>query len=229
MPDNNSPILNKENIRSFGRIKYRTINDKKLFLINNLLPRISVDISKEIKIHKLFNSLEINKTVLEIGSGDGEFIAHMAKNNPNTGFIASEVFYNGIASLLTQIDNYDIKNIRIFNGDARLLIDKLPKNIIDSIFVLFPDPWPKNKHNKKRIINNKFLISCNKISSINSSIEIVTDHGNYAEWIENHIKNCPFLRRKKDSYFEKINFQTKYQKKAIEKAGNINIFSCDFI
>lgn len=230
MSKNYLPILSNDHIRSFGRIKSRNLSEYKLSLIKNLLPRISIDISKTINPYSLFNDSNIKEIILEIGFGSGDYIAYMAKNNPQIGFIGTEVFVNGIASLLGKIEKDNISNIKIFNGDARLLINQLSNNCINLIFILFPDPWPKKKHHKKRLIQNEFLTFCKKIiHPENGSIEIVTDHKDYQDWIENHISNCCFLEKQQKDYYSETNFQTKYQKKAIRESRDIKIFSYKFL
>ena len=86
---------------------------------------------------------------LEIGFGAGEHLIWQAKNNPDVEFIGSEVFINGIASLVSGISKESIENIRLWSGDGRSLIDSLPNEAVERVFILFPDPWPKSRHKKR--------------------------------------------------------------------------------
>lgn len=89
---------------------------------------------------------------LEIGFGSGEHLAYQAVAHPDIGMIGAEVFINGIAGLLARIDQGGIDNIRIHPDDARPLIDQLKARSLDKVFVLFPDPWPKRRHEERRLL-----------------------------------------------------------------------------
>ena len=90
---------------------------------------------------------------LEIGFGGGEHLAQQAEQHPQIGFIGCEVFENGIVKLLAQIERRRLDNIRIFADDARLMIAAMPPASVDRVFILFPDPWPKRRQHKRRIVS----------------------------------------------------------------------------
>jgi len=94
---------------------------------------------------------------LEIGFGSGEHLAHQALQNPGINFIGCETFLDGCGALIRKIAAEKIANIRIWNDDARLLLAKLPNDSISKVFILFPDPWPKKRHNKRRLIGAETL------------------------------------------------------------------------
>ena len=94
---------------------------------------------------------------LEIGFGGGEHLAALAKASPDTAFIGAEPFINGIVSLLRHIDEQNLKNIRIWPDDVRLILDDLPESSFTSVYVMFPDPWPKTRHAKRRIFSPSML------------------------------------------------------------------------
>ena len=94
---------------------------------------------------------------LEIGFGGGEHLAHQAKNNPDVGFIGCEPFVNGVAMLLGKIEREKIANIRIYPGDVRDLFDVLPEKSIAKAFLLYPDPWPKKRHHRRRFVTPDHL------------------------------------------------------------------------
>ena len=133
---------------------------------------------KEIKnFDHLFSLNETN--ILEIGFGDGKNILHQAINNPEKNFYGLEVYQNGIASTLRQIKLHNLNNIFLIYGDARDFLNKLKKPILDYIFILFPDPWPKKKHWKRRLINKDFLFQAKNSLKNKGQIIIRTDWEDY--------------------------------------------------
>jgi len=120
---------------------------------------------------------------LEIGFGGGEHLALQAQCRPEVGFVGCEVFENGVVKLLAQIVHHSIDNIRIFANDARLLIASLPRGSIDRVFILFPDPWPKHRHHKRRIITRQTLDRLAEIMNDNGELRIATDDSDYLCWI----------------------------------------------
>ena len=98
-----------------------------------------------------------SKLVLEIGFGNGENTLRLAKNNPDTLYIGSEVYQAGIGYLLGEVLKDDINNIKITSGDIRLLFEDIKSPIFDDVVVICPDPWPKLKHHKRRMLNREFL------------------------------------------------------------------------
>src|SRR5690606_18308602 len=94
---------------------------------------------------------------LEIGFGRGEHLAAQAMAHPQVNFIGCEPFLNGVAGLLQEIDAKGLKNIRIFNEDARRLLPRLADASVDRLFLLYPDPWPKLRHHKRRFVSRENL------------------------------------------------------------------------
>ena len=107
------------------------------------------------RLSKLLPEKKIN--ILEIGFGDGNNLIEKAMANSNMNFYGIEVFKSGIASVLKQVQIHDLKNICLFYGDAKDFLEKIEKSFFDFIFILFPDPWPKKKHWKRRLIDQNFL------------------------------------------------------------------------
>ena len=138
-------------------------------------------------------SKHFDKCYLEIGFGNAENIIFQAINNPSYLFIGSEVYMSGIGTLISSIKENNIKNIKIFSDDIRLLLDQSPKKVFDSVIIICPDPWPKEKHHKRRLINKSFLEMVHDFMKDNSNIYISTDWENYAESIsELFVKNKLF-------------------------------------
>lgn len=138
-------------------------------------------------------SKHFDKCYLEIGFGNAENIIFQAINNPSYLFIGSEVYMSGIGTLISSIKENNIKNIKIFSDDIRLLLDQSPKKVFDSVIIICPDPWPKEKHHKRRLINKSFLEMAHDFMKDDSNIYISTDWENYAESIsELFVKNKLF-------------------------------------
>ncbi len=138
-------------------------------------------------------SKHFDKCYLEIGFGNAENIIFQAINNPSYLFIGSEVYMSGIGTLVSSIKENNINNIKIFSDDIRLLLDQSPKKVFDSVIIICPDPWPKEKHHKRRLINKSFLEMVHDFMKDNSNIYISTDWENYAESIsELFVKNKLF-------------------------------------
>ena len=138
-------------------------------------------------------SKHFDKCYLEIGFGNAENIIFQAINNPGYLFIGSEVYMSGIGTLISSIKENNINNIKIFSDDIRLLLDQSPKKVFDSVIIICPDPWPKEKHHKRRLINKSFLEMVHDFMKDDSNIYISTDWENYAESIsELFVKNKLF-------------------------------------
>src|SRR3982751_767763 len=120
-------------LSSFGRMhsKHVSANQKKLF--ENLLPLLKFDPAH----------MPNAPLWLEIGYGGGEHLLYQAENNPQIFFVGCEVFDKGIAQMLQKIEKSKVRNVHLFTDDARLLLEKIPDESIDKVFILFPDPWPK--------------------------------------------------------------------------------------
>ena len=146
-------------------------------------------------------SKHFDKCYLEIGFGNAENIIFQAINNPSYLFIGSEVYMSGIGTLVSSIKENNINNIKIFSDDIRLLLDQSPKKVFDSVIIICPDPWPKEKHHKRRLINKSFLKMVYDFMKDDSNVYISTDWENYAESIsELFEKNKLFMPSSNKSF-----------------------------
>ena len=202
------PILdNKKNIRSFGRINGRGVDENVKNKLNEKLTKYSFDI----------NNIDINGTnYLEIGFGYGESIAERAPQTKSVNYIGCETYTKGVLNLLNLMEQHNVENIRIFNGDARLLLEALPDKVLDKVFILFPDPWPKKKQNKRRIIGDDFLILLSKKIKTGGTLFFASDIDSYVDWSlekvgNNHSFSLISNTKQEPSWWVK----TKYQQKAI--------------
>ncbi len=127
---------------------------------------------------------DAERVIMEIGTGMGEASAEIAATFPETGFLAVEVHKPGIGALLVRINDLGLQNIRIINDDARVVLEHLvPNESIDAFHLYFPDPWPKTKHWKRRIVQPDFVDLIAKKLKPGGYIHIATDWVPYAEWI----------------------------------------------
>jgi len=157
-----------------------------------LLPRLAINLppSGRLDTAGLFGNARFS-IWLEIGFGGGEHLAQLAEQHPQTGFIGCEVFENGIVKLLAQIERRRLDNIRIFPDDARLIIAALPTASVDRVFILFPDPWPKRRQHKRRIVSHATLDGLAEIMTDDAELRIATDDAGYLSWILEHITAHP--------------------------------------
>ncbi|HXU59039.1 MAG TPA: tRNA (guanosine(46)-N7)-methyltransferase TrmB [Verrucomicrobiae bacterium] len=131
---------------------------------------------------------------LEIGFGAGEHLAWQAAAHPEVLLVGCEVYRNGIASLLTQIESRALPNIRIWAEDARDLIDRLPDRSVERVFLLFPDPWPKSRHAERRFIGPANLDSLARIMTPGAELRVATDDPTYLAWTLEHLPAHPDFR-----------------------------------
>ncbi len=221
-------IKNKEynpRLRWFGRHIGPGLSSADKQAIDKLLPQYEItpfEISSNgfLPLKDIFPQKEIR---LEIGFGSGEHLFKQAKANPDTGFIGCEPFLNGVAALLKKIEKEAITNIRIWAGDARTLMDVMEDNILDAVFILFADPWPKRRHNRRRFINQENLDQLSRLLKKKALLRFASDHKDYIPWAVGQIVAHPHFRwlahQPHDWLTEpKDHFSTRYQQKAAQKA-----------
>jgi tRNA (guanine-N7-)-methyltransferase len=119
---------------------------------------------------------------LEVGFGGGEHLAAQAALHPDTGFIGCEPFANGVAKLLSAVDARALRNVRVEPDDARDILERLPDEKLSTVFVLFPDPWPKLRHHKRRFIQPATLTQIARVLRKGGELRVATDHADYARW-----------------------------------------------
>ncbi len=210
-------------IRSFGRIKSRKLSDHKKFLLENLLPKY--EINDDFLAQK---NNDFAKKSFEIGFGFGDFLFEKAKANPTEIFIGCEPHINGVVNLLGKLEKEPLKNVKISLNDSRLLLQKFDDEFFDEFRILFPDPWPKIKHFKRRLIDADFLdnLLAKKLKK-GAKLTIATDHDSYKTWILSEIlksKSFEWGASSKQDWqvFPDDWVETKYQKKA-RSEGRVSV------
>lgn len=173
----------REKHRFFGRRQGRKLRAGRLALMEELLPklRVPLEAGRPLDPWALFAPRPV-RLWLEIGFGAGEHTAWQAANHPDVGIIASEVFVNGVASLLRHVAERQLANIRIHPEDARPLLAALPEACLDRVFLLHPDPWPKARHAERRFVSQANLDQLARVMAAGAELRIATDHPIYKVW-----------------------------------------------
>lgn len=207
----------------FGRRKGKGMSKAKEDLIATRMSEfeIKLPISGKIDFEKLFD-FKPSKYIFEIGYGDGEHIVNMALKNPDVAFIGTEVFINGNASILKKIIENNIKNIRIFPDDVNLLFPYIPSNIFDTIFVLYPDPWPKNRNQERRMINKNNIELFANFLKAKGNLFVASDHPVYIPWVLFVMQNQNFFnwtaKTSSDFTTPPVDWETtRYEQKALNE------------
>jgi tRNA (guanine-N7-)-methyltransferase len=167
----------------FGRRKGHPLRTRQVALFGTLLPKLTLDLSTRAPadLNTLFVP-PLDKLRLEIGFGGAEHLIAQAKANPHIGFIGSDGFENAIGKALTAIESNMLSNIRLHFGDASELIDWLPDGVLSRIDMLYPDPWPKRRHWKRRFIQDDNLKRLARILKRGGELRFATDIADYAAY-----------------------------------------------
>lgn len=174
-------VGDRKTIRTYGRRKGHRLSARKQRLVDETLPplRLAMHASAPAPLTGLF-CVPVSQVWLEIGFGAGEHLAWQAEANPGVGIIGCEPYLNGVAALLASIEERSFENIRIWDGDAREVLDWLPDTSISRVFVLHPDPWPKARHHKRRLVSPETLEVFARVMVAGAELRVATDIGDYA-------------------------------------------------
>ena len=170
-------------LRTFGRIKSRPIKPRQAALFDTLLPSIAVPDPTAGPVDPRVLMPEATEAWLEIGFGGGEHLAAQAAAHSDIGLLGVEPFINGVAKLLRTVEQQGLANVRVLMDDARLLLAALPDASLARAFVLFPDPWPKARHHKRRIVNAATLAELARVLAPEAELRLATDDPDYARWM----------------------------------------------
>ncbi len=174
----------------FGRRSGKRLHRGQDRLFRDRLPALAIALPEgRLDLDRLFPDRP--RRVIEIGYGGGEHLARLAAENPQTGFIGCEVFSGGIAKLLEAIEAQKLANIRLFADDALKLLVKLPDAALDAAYLLYPDPWPKSRHHKRRFVSPTTLGALARVLKPGAVFRFATDIEDYADWTLAHILRTP--------------------------------------
>ena len=179
--------------RVYGRRRGRTLRGKASELYEPGLAALRVELSEApdgIDPAGLFETPP-SAVWLEIGFGGGEHLAAQALAHPEIGFIGCEPFINGVSSLIVLLDAQESRNVRIVSEDARLLLRALPEGSIARAFLLFPDPWPKRRHEGRRFVNQEALDLLAHALADDAEFRVATDHAVLQDWMPARIAEHP--------------------------------------
>ncbi len=170
----------------YGRRRGRKLHAGKRELMAATLPEFAIDLDDGLKQPRDLFDPPVTRLWLEIGFGTGEHLAAQARAHPDVGLIGCEPFLNGVATLVEAIDADALENIRVFADDARDMLDALPDASIERCFILFPDPWPKRRHHRRRFISTANLDSLARVLADGAELRLASDHREYVRWMLFH-------------------------------------------
>lgn len=167
----------------------------------------------------------LDEVWLEVGFGGGEHLLWQAQNNPNVGFIACEPFIDGVVKVIDGADRRGLDNIRIYADDVRTVLEWMPAAAISRAFILFPDPWPKARHHKRRLVDADFVAMLARVMKPGSELRLATDIPDYARKMLLAVRSDPRFawtaRRPADWRERPADWPaTRYEAKAIREGRN---------
>jgi tRNA (guanine-N7-)-methyltransferase len=166
----------------FGRRHGHKLRSRQAELLETLLPRLALDLSvKAGDLRGLF-PVPVDAVRLEIGFGGGEYLVAQAEANPHAGFLGIEPFVNGMAKALSAIAERKLANVRLHHGDATDVLAWLPSGALAGVDLLYPDPWPKRRHWKRRLVQDASLIEIARVLQTGGQFRFATDIADYAAW-----------------------------------------------
>jgi tRNA (guanine-N7-)-methyltransferase len=172
--------LAEKRFQFYGRRKGKSLRRHHSGLMEHLLPHLRVALGDPL-------SGVGARRWLEIGFGGGEHLAHQAALHPEVSFIGAEPFINGVAKLLALVEEKNLANVKIHDSDARPLLEALPPASFERIYLLYPDPWPKARHNKRRFVSAGTLSQFHRILAPQGLFLFASDIADYLAWTREHV------------------------------------------
>jgi tRNA (guanine-N7-)-methyltransferase len=229
-PDSTTDATQDSSRRLYGRRKGRPLRKRKSSLIDTLLPGLAIPVpqpGERLDPAALF-ARPVDDVWLEVGFGSGHHLAWQAEQRPSVGHIGAEPFVNGVAALLSLVDQGKLDNVRVLPDDARPLLDALPDASIGRAFVLFADPWPKKRHWERRFIGPDNLPRLARVLKDGAELRLASDDMGLVRWMLEHTIRHPDFewtaRFPRDWRERPADWPaTRYEQKAIE-AGRKPVF-----
>jgi tRNA (guanine-N7-)-methyltransferase len=178
-------------LRTYGRTKSRVLKPRQARLLETLLPGLS---TPPAPFEPRALAPEAAEIWLEVGFGAGEHLVGQAGRRPDVLLLGAEPFLNGLAAALGRIEDLGLVNVRLHGGDARALMANLPAGSLTRLFVLFPDPWPKTRHWKRRLVEPAFVAEAARLLKPGGRLRLATDWADYADWTLEQFGRSPTFR-----------------------------------
>lgn len=192
-PDHQLPKTRSGEPRAFfGRRSGKKLHGGQQAVFDATLPGLEIKLSGRLDPRALFP--DAGKIIIEIGYGGGEHLGLEASRNPETGYIGCEVFTGGIGKMVQTIAAGNLRNIRLFTDDALKLLMELPDASVDEVYLLYPDPWPKTRHHKRRFVSPTTLAELERVIRPGGLFHFASDIEDYANWTLAHIARAPAFR-----------------------------------
>jgi tRNA (guanine-N7-)-methyltransferase len=192
----------------YGRRTGKTLRRHHSELMDQLLPHLRVALADPL------GGLGTRRW-LEIGFGGGEHLAHQAELHPDISFIGAEPFVNGVAKLLALVEEKNLTNVKVHDHDARPLLEALPASSFERIYLLYPDPWPKSRHNKRRFVSEETLAHFHRLLQPDGLFLFASDIDDYVSWTRSHVAQHGGFTEEGDPAEPYENWiETRYENKA---------------
>lgn len=189
-PDHQLPKTRSGEPRAFfGRRSGKKLHGGQQAIFDASLPALEIVLDGPLDPRSLFP--QARQIVVEIGYGGGEHLALEAGLHPDTGYIGCEVFTGGIGKMVQTIAANGLGNIRLFTDDALKLLLAMPDASLDAVFLLYPDPWPKTRHHKRRFVSPTTLAELARVIRPGGCFYFATDIEDYANWTLAHVLRAP--------------------------------------
>ena len=220
--------MENRRIQTYGRKKARGLSQTQNDALKVVLEKYRVVVpDTQINLAGLFTRQNYKKLVVEKGFGHGEHLIEIAENNKDCAFIGCEPFENGVARATIKLKETGLENVKIYMGDSRALLDKAAPSSIDEFDIMFPDPWPKKRHIKRRLVSLEFLEVMFSLLTNYGIIKLASDCEHYINFVLENIelfnkKHGPLLLISSNS-LEKLSNKpenwgsTRYEQKALSK------------
>lgn len=195
----------------YGRRKGKPLRRTHVGLMETLLPQVAVDLAAPL-------NRALAHCWLEIGFGGGEHLAHQASLNPGVTMLGAEPYLNGVAKILAEIEARKLSNVRVHHGDARLLLQSLPDQCFERVYLLYPDPWPKPRQQKRRFINTENLVQIHRVLKPLGQFWFASDIEDYVHWTRQHVAANSGFAEDGDALQPFENWtRTRYEAKAVRE------------
>ncbi len=174
--------------RLYGRSKGKALRQHQTELMATLLPKLALDLSRPLPLRPG------REARLEIGFGGGEHLIEAAAREPEVDFFGCEPFVNGMAKLLSRIEARGLDNVRLHQGDAAEVLDRLPNESLSRVYLFYPDPWPKRRHRKRRFVSPENIERLARVLRPGGELRFATDIDDYAAWTLARLRACDAFR-----------------------------------